>query len=94
MLKKDFPEWLAGKDNYAYQTLGHADIEPLAVADFYYGEVIDHKTHYDQIKKVPDWEMERTLRRWKDGLDKVTAVTSEQKEHHQKKLEEILKRGW
>lgn len=93
-LRKDFPEWLAGKDDFAYRTIGHEEIEPLAVADFYYGELIDHKTYYDQLKKVPDWEMERTLKRWKERLERVTAVPTERKELHLKKLKEVLRVGW
>ena len=93
-LKKNFPEWIAGKDNYAYQTLGHSDIEPLAVADFYYGELLEHKTHYDQIKKVPDWELTRTLEMWYERLKRVTAVTSDMKEKHLQKMSEIFKKGW
>ena len=92
-LKKDFPEWLAGKDNYAYQTLGHPDIEVLAVADFYYGELLEHKTHYDQIKKVPDWELERTIKRWRD-LHKYAKAPKEEIEKHARKLDEVLRVGW
>jgi len=93
-LKTDFPEWLAGKENFAFQAIGHEDIEPLAVADFYYGELIEHKTHYNQLKKVPDWEMERILNMWKERLERVTAVPTERKELHQKKISEIFKKGW
>jgi len=93
-LKKDFPEWIAGSENYCYQTLGHPDIEPLAVADFYYGELIEHKTHYKQLKRVPEWEMEKTLNMWNERIKRVTAVPAERKEKHQKKLEEVLKLGW
>ena len=92
-LRRDFPEWIAGKENYAYQCLGHEDIEPLAVADFYYGELIEHKTHYNQLRQVPDWEMRRTLRMWYERLKRVT-VLSEEKKKHLKKLEEVLKLGW
>lgn len=92
-LKADFPEWLAGKDNYAYQVLGHEELEPLAVADFYYGELIDHKTHYDQIKRVPDWELRRTTERWMDRLKRISIVT-EERDKHLKKLDSVMKRGW
>lgn len=93
-LKADFFEWLAGKDNFAFQILGHEDIESLAAADFYYGELIEHKIHYAQLKQMPDWEMERTLKMWKERLERVTAVPSERKELHVKKIEKVLKAGW
>lgn len=93
-LKRDYPYWLAGVENYCYQALGHPDIEPLAVADFYYGELIEHKTHYDQLRRVPDWELERTLKRWYERLKRVKAVPIERKELHLRKMEEIFKKGW
>ena len=91
MLKKDFPEWLAGKENYTYQC--GFDIEPLAIADFYYGELIEHKTHYKQLKRVPDWEMRKTLSMWKERLKKVSALV-EERDKHLKKLEKVEKIGW
>ena len=93
-LKQEFTEWIAGTENFAFQVLGHEDIEPLAVADFYYGELIEHKTHYKQLKRVPEWEMERTLNMWNERIKRVTAVPAERKEKHQKKMSEILKKGW
>jgi len=93
-LKSDFPEWIAGKDNYAYQVIGHESIEPLAIADFYYGHLIEHKSGYNQLKQVPDWELERTLNVWKERLERVTAVPSAEKEKHMNKLNEIFKLGW
>jgi len=92
-LKADYPNWLAGKDNYAYQALGHEALECFQVADFYYGELIEHKTHYSQLKRVPDWEMDRTLNRWRDRLQKVD-VLHEERDKHVKKLTEVLKKGW
>jgi len=91
MLKKDFPEWLAGKENYIYQC--GFDIEPLAVADFYYGELIEHKTHYKQLKRVLDWEMRKTLSMWKERLKKVSTLV-EERDKHLKKLEKVEKIGW
>ena len=87
------PHWLAGKDNYAYQALGLKELEPFTIADFYYGELIEHKAHYDQLKRVPDWEMERTLTGWLEELRKVTVLRSE-RDKHVKKLEAVLKLGW
>jgi len=93
-LKQEFTEWIVGIENFAFQVLGHEDIEPLAVADFYYGELIEHKTHYKQLKRVPEWEMERTLNMWNERIKRVTAIPAERKEKHQKKMSEILKKGW
>jgi len=92
-LKADYPNWLAGKDNYAYQALGHEALELFQVADFYYGELLEHKTHYQQLKRVPDWEMDRTLNRWRDRLQRVD-VLHEERDKHVKKLTEVLKKGW
>jgi len=93
MLKKDYSHWLAGKDNYAYQVLGWEVLELFQVADFYYGELIEHKTHYDQLKQVPDWELRRTIERWYSRLKQVN-VLIEERDKHLKKLEEVLKLGW
>jgi len=92
-LKSDHPEWLAGKDNFAYQVLGWEELELFQVADFYYGELIEHKTHYNQIKRVPDWELERTVKMWLERLKKVKILLTE-RDKHIRKLEEVLKRGW
>jgi len=90
-LRKEFPEWIAGKENYIYQC--GFDIEPLAVADFYYGELLEHKTHYKQLKRVPEWEMERTIKRWRD-LHKHVKAPREEVEKHAKKLDEVIRVGW
>jgi len=91
-LKRDFPEWIAGKDNYAYQTLGHEDLEKFQVADTYYGNIVDG-IKPDAYKRVPEWEMRRTLQMWKERLKKVT-ILKEEAEKHLKKLEEVEKKGW
>jgi len=94
-LKQQFPNWIAGKDNFAYQTLGYEWLEPLAVIDFYYGELIEHKTHYQQLKKVAPGELYRTLNMWKGRLEKYKAnISPNAYEIHKKKLEAILKLGW
>jgi len=92
-LRGGFPHWLAGKDSYAYQALGWEELELFAVADFYYGELIEHKTHYDQLKRVPDWELRSVLTMWMERLEKVKALV-EERDKHLKKLEEIMKLGW
>jgi len=43
------------------------------------------------IKGVPEWELRRTLLRWKDRLEKAR-INAELKEKHMKKLNECLKR--
>ena len=90
-LKPDF-DWIAGKDNFAYQTLGHPDLEAFQVADTYYGNVIDG-IKPDAYKKIPSFEMYKTLAMWKDRLKRATVVKSEA-EKHLKKLEEVEKKGW
>ena len=93
MLKKDFPHWLAGKDNYVYQVLGYELFELFQIADFYYGELIDHKTHYDQVKQVPPSEIESEINDVIRKLEKVTVLT-ERRDKHISKLKEVLKIGW
>lgn len=94
-LNKYFSHWLAGKDNFAYHVLGYEELEPLAVIDFYYGELIEHKTHYDQIKNVPDWEMRNTLEIWNKRLEKAKPnLPVDEYDKHRGKLGKILKLGW
>jgi hypothetical protein len=92
-LKGDFKHWLAGKDNFAYQVLGWEVLDWFQNADFYYGELVEHKTHYDQLKKVPDWELRNRLSELTDKLQKVTTLADE-RDKHLSKLNEIIKRGW
>jgi len=94
-LKGDYGGWLAGKDSFAYQVLGYEELEPLAVVDFYYGELVEHKTHYDQLKRVPDWELVNVLEMWSDRLERVKAnIPPGEYEKHRGKLDELFKRGW
>ena len=86
-LKKANPDMIAGKHTIAYHLIGDANIEPCSVADFYHGNLIQEQ----KIKGVPEWELRRTLLRWKDRLEKAR-INSELKEKHMKKLEECLKR--
>jgi len=94
-LKGDHPEWLAGKDNFAYQTLGHEVFELFAVADFYYGELIEHQTHYDQLKMVETEELHATVEMWKGRLKKyegkLAGRVAENWEKHVGKIDEVLK---
>jgi len=91
ILRKEFTEWIAGKENYCYQC--GFNVEPLACADFYYGELVEHKTHYKQLKKVPDWGLERAIKRWRD-LHKHAKAPKEEIEKHVEKLDELLRKGW
>ena len=87
-LRKHF-DWIAGKHDFAYQTLGYADLEPLAVADFYDGAVEGYYGK-DPFKNVPQWELERTVTRWIDRLNR-SRVTAELKLKHERKLKRVLK---
>jgi len=86
-LRKVNPDIVAGKHTVAYHLIGDANIEPCSVADFYHGNLIQEQ----KIKGVPEWELRRTLLRWKDRLEKAR-INAELKEKHMKKLEECLKR--
>jgi hypothetical protein len=92
-LKSDYPHWLAGKDNFAYQTLGLEIFDLMQNIDFYYGELLDHKTHYDQLKQVPNWEITNRLNELIDKLSRETVLTDE-RDKHIAKAKEVLKKGW
>jgi len=88
-VKADRPDIIAGVHNLAYQLIGDANLEPLAVADFYDGFV---QGIYDWkwLENVPGWELERTINLWLERL-KIADVPAEEKEEHEKKLKQILK---
>jgi len=92
-LSREFPHWLAGKDNYAYQVLGNEVFEIFQNIDFYYGEFLEHKEHYNQIKQVPDFEISRRLDELENKLSKIDVLIDERDKHHGK-LREIVRRGW
>jgi len=92
-LKRDFKHWLAGKDNYAYQTLGLEVFDLFQNVDFYYGELIEHKAHYDQLKMVPEQEIRRRLEELEEKLRRV-GVLAEERDRHLSKLREVVRRGW
>ena len=92
-LKKDYPHWLAGVHNFAYQVFGLEEFDWMQNVDFYYGELIEHKTHHSQLKHVPDWEIRNRLNELIDKLSKVTILTDE-RDKHIAKAREILSRGW
>jgi len=92
-LKKDYPHWLAGKDNFAYQIFGLEEFDWFQNIDFYYGEFIEHKTHYDQLKRVPDWEIRNRLLELREKISRMTILTDERNKHL-RKIDEILRKGW
>jgi len=92
-LKKDYPHWLAGVHNWCYQIFGLEEFDWLQNVDFYYGELIEHKTHYDQLKMVPDWEIRNRLMELRDNISRMTVLTDE-RDKHLRKIDEILRRGW
>lgn len=52
-VKRDRPDIIAGKDNFAYQTLGIPDLEPLAVADYYDG-FVEGIYNIKDLEKLPN----------------------------------------
>jgi hypothetical protein len=92
-LKASYPHWLAGKDNFAYQTLGWEILDWMQSIDFYHGELLDHMTHYNQLKQVLDWEITNRLNELIDKLSRETTLTDE-REKHIAKAKEVLKKGW
>ena len=91
-IKADRPEIIAGVHNLAYQCIGAEELEYLAVADFYDGFTQGIYNAKD-LKNVPDWELRKTIERWKDRLKRVT-IAKLDAERHLKKLEEFEKSGW
>ena len=93
ILSREHPGWLAGKDSYAYQALGWGELEALQAADFYYGELVEHRTHYSQLRRVPDPELRRCIENWLSRLRRMRILAGE-RDKHVKKLLEVLRRGW
>jgi len=91
-LKKEFPEWIAGCHNYCYQVLGHEDFEAMQVADTYHGNIVDG-IKPDAYKRVPEWEMRRTLAMWKERLKRAKVMKSEANKHIEK-IEKVERLGW
>jgi hypothetical protein len=92
-LARDHPHWLVGKDNFAYQVLGLKELDLMQNVDFYYGELLEHKTHYQQLKHIPDQEIRGRLEELIDKLSKVTVLTDE-RDKHIAKAGELLRVGW
>jgi len=93
MLKSDHQYWLAGKDNFAHQVLGLEELDTLQNVDFYYGELLEHKTHYNQLKQVPEWEIINRLNELREKLSKISILIDERNKHL-RKIDEIIRKGW
>jgi hypothetical protein len=92
-LKAEHGDWIVGKDNYAYMTLGWKELDLLQNIDFYHGELVDHRTHYNQLKQTQDtiiWERLEDLER---KTSRITVLTGE-RDKHLEKLAEIKRLGW
>jgi hypothetical protein len=92
-LSRDFPHWLAGKDNFAYQVLGWEELGWLQNVDFYYGELVEHRTHYSQLKQVSDDEIRGRIEELIGKLSSMGVLRGE-RESHIAKAKEVLRRGW
>jgi len=92
-LRREFKHWLAGKDDYAFFTLGDEVFNTFQNVDFYYGELIEHKTHYSQLRRVSEYELRRRFNDLMRKLSKVTVLT-EERDKHLSKLSKIVKLGW
>jgi hypothetical protein len=91
-LRRDYP-WLAGKDNYAYQVLGLEELDLFQNVDFYFGELVEHRTHYQQLKQVPEAELWRRLDELERRVEKIEVLT-EERDKHLEKLKTIKRLGW
>jgi hypothetical protein len=92
-LRGEYIHWLAGLHSFCYHVLGDEVFDMLQEADFYYGELIEHRTHYDQLKRVPDWIIRSRLIELRNMLSKVSVLTDE-RDKHIKKIDKILSIGW
>jgi hypothetical protein len=92
-LKSRYPWWFAGKDNFAFMVLGWEELEVFHAVDFYYGELIEHKAHYDQLKRVPPEIIYARLTELRDALPRIS-VLIEERDKHLRKVVELLRLGW
>lgn len=95
---RNHTEWLAGKDDWMYQLWGLEHLELNAVADFYYGNLVEHRKHYHELKRVPDDILRQTLdmwmRRFAEKKQGVVGALRERMDKHEQKLREVVHRGW
>jgi hypothetical protein len=92
-LRSQYSWWLAGKDNFAFMVLGWEELEVFHAVDFYYGELVEHKTHYDQLKMVPPEVIYARLIELRDMLLRISVLVDERNKHL-RKVEELLRLGW
>jgi hypothetical protein len=88
-IKSERPDIIAGSHNLAYQCIGHPDLEPLAVADFYDG-FVQGTYNIKELDKVPQWELERTIKMWEKRLE-LSSITSTEKDKHFPRLRSVIK---
>jgi hypothetical protein len=61
--------------------------------DFYYGELIEHRTHYHQLKRVSDKEIRQRLNELIERLSRAEGLNAERQKHVER-AREVLRRGW
>jgi hypothetical protein len=96
-LKRDYPHWLAGKHNWCYQIFGYELFDWLQNVDFYYGELVEHRTHYQQLKQVPEGEIWRRLDALESALRGAAGLAgalAAERDRHLAKIREIRRHGW
>jgi hypothetical protein len=96
-LRRDYPHWLASKHNWCYQVFGYELFDWLQNVDFYYGELVEHRTHYQQLKQVPEGEIWRRLDALESALRGAAGLAgalAAERDRHLAKIREIRKRGW
>ncbi len=86
-LKNKHTEWIAGKDNFVYQVLGLEEFEKFALADFYYGNMIQE----NKLKDVPTDYLMNRLEQIKSELEKIT-ILPEERDKHLNKISQCIKR--
>jgi len=90
-LKKDHSYFEAGKDNFVYHATGIEVFKLAQVADFYYGNLVEHKRHYNEIKRANDNYIRALITRYKSALQKYNTDVAKK---HVAKLDEIERKGW
>lgn len=75
IIRKDRPDMLITENELAYHLIGKGELEPDAIADFYERELIN----LNRIKDVPEWELERTLKRWENLAERYKRNEAKEK---------------
>jgi len=87
-LRRRGHDFTLGVDDLWFFLTGDINILPLAVADFYYGNVIE----YNRLNLSEVADVESTLNSWFELLNKSN-VSKSIKEKHVEKLKKVVKRG-